>query len=430
LAHHYRLGCNASKAVDYLVIAAAQAVARSAHHEGIQLATSGLELLQALPHNKQRDRHELELMMTLSGCLNTIRGYAAPEVEQSYARALELCDRVDQTPAAIRARLGLHAYYTTRADYQRAMALQEQLLDAARTLAEPVLVANIHYGIGFKLFYQGDFEASRHHLKQVFRYGAGHRVHAYARAIMALTLWNLGYPDTASRLIKEAAGEANALRNPFANTMVADISGSLHMTARDAAAAEADADNMSRIATEYGFSAQLASSVSALGWANAWRGDPHGIDLLRAAIRALGDAGSEITFSWQSALIAELCLKFGRVDEARAALDDATAFVARTGEGFAESEIYRLKAEIELRLGGSHLAEAAQWYERAIDAARKRSAKIAELRATAGLARLLAKQSKRKKARAMLAGIYNWFTEGFDTADLKDAKALLDELGK
>ncbi len=241
-------------------------------------------------------------------------------------------------------------------------------------------------------------------------------------------MWNLGYPDTASRLIKEAAGEANALRNPFANTMVADISGSLHMTARDSAAAEADADNMSRIATEYGFSAQLASSVSARGWANAWRGDPHGIDLLREAIRALGDAGSEITFSWQSALIAELCLKFDRVDEALAALDAAMAFVARTGEGFAESEIYRLKGEIELRLGRSHFSGAAKWFARAIDAARKRSAKIAELRATTSLARLLNRRGKRDEARAMLAEIYSWFTEGFDTPDLIDAKSLLDDL--
>ena len=428
LAHHYRLGGNLSKAVDYLVSASEQASARSAHQEAISLASTGLELLDSIPHDGRRDRHQLQLLMTLGGGLNAIRGYAVPEVERSYARALELCGRIDQTLAATRARLGLLAYYTTRADFERATALQEQLLDTAQTLAEPALVANIHYAVGFKLFYQGDFEAARHHLEQVFRCGAGHRVHAYARASMALTMSNLGYLDKASRLIKEAAAEANSLRNPFANTMVADISGSLHMTIRDAAAAEADADNMSRLATEYGFSAQLASSVSARGWANAWRGDPHGIDLLREAIRALVASGSEITFSWQCGLIAEMCLKFDRVDEARAALDDAMAFVARTGEGFAESQIYRLNGEVELHLGRSHFNAAAKWFERAIDAARKRSARIAELRATASLARMLDRRGKRDEARAMLADIYGWFAEGFDTHDLKDAKALLDEL--
>ena len=127
-------------------------------------------------------------------------------------------------------------------------------------------------------------------------------------------------------------------------------------------------------------------------------------------------------------MIAELCLKFDRVDEAQAALDEALAFVSRTGEGFAESEIYRLKGEIELRLGRSHFNGAAKWFQRAIDAACKRSARIAELRATASLARLLDRRGKRDEARAMLAGIYDWFTEGFDTADLKEAKALLDEL--
>ena len=124
-----------------------------------------------------------------------------------------------------------------------------------------------------------------------------------------------------------------------------------------------------------------------------------------------------------------MCLKFGRIDEARAALDAATSFIARTGEGFAESEVCRLKGEVELRLGRSlNSASAAEWFERAINAARKRSAKIAELRATANLARLLAKQGRRDEARAMLAEIYSWFTEGFETADLKDAKALLAEL--
>ena len=134
--------------------------------------------------------------------------------------------------------------------------------------------------------------------------------------------------------------------------------------------------------------------------------------------------------SWACGAIAELCLKFGRNDEAVAALEEAIGFIARTGEGFAESEIYRLKGEAELQLGRSHFGSAAKWFERAIDVARKRSARIAELRATTNLARLLAKQHKRDEARAMLAEIYNWFTEGYDTADLKDAKALLEELGK
>jgi predicted ATPase len=127
-------------------------------------------------------------------------------------------------------------------------------------------------------------------------------------------------------------------------------------------------------------------------------------------------------------LVAELCLKFDRSAEAVAALEEAVSIMTRTGEGFAESEIYRLKGEVELQLGRSNFDSAALWFDRAIDAARKRSARIAELRATANLARLLAEQHRGDEARAMLAEIYDWFTEGFDTPDLKNAKALLVEL--
>ena len=127
-------------------------------------------------------------------------------------------------------------------------------------------------------------------------------------------------------------------------------------------------------------------------------------------------------------MIAELCLKFGRHDEAVAALEEAFAYRARTGEGFAEAEIYRLKGEAELQAGRSHFGIAVELFQQAIDAARKHSARIAELRATSNLARLLSRQGRRDEARAMLLEIYSWFTEGFDTADLKDAKALLDEL--
>ena len=136
----------------------------------------------------------------------------------------------------------------------------------------------------------------------------------------------------------------------------------------------------------------------------------------------------QISRSWSDAWLAEVCLKFGRTNEAIAALEDGIAVIALRGEGFAESEIYRLRGEAELQLGRSHFASAANWFERAIDAARKRGARMAELRAAVSLARLLVKQHKRDEARAMLAEIYNWFTEGFDTADLKDAEALLDEL--
>jgi tetratricopeptide (TPR) repeat protein len=245
---------------------------------------------------------------------------------------------------------------------------------------------------------------------------------------MALAMWNLGYPVQASKLVEEAAAEGRALPHLYAEVMAADSVCMVHAMSKDVAAAKVYAETITNISTEYGFAGEIASASIVHAWADGCRGDPNSIELLRekqAAFEALEGQGSR---SFVCGLIAELCLKFGRNDEAAAALEDAIAFIARTGEGFAESEIYRLKGQVELRLGRSQFARAARWFERAIGAARKRSARIAELRASVDLARLLAKQRKRDEARAMLADIYGWFTEGFDTADLKDAKALLDEL--
>ena len=246
---------------------------------------------------------------------------------------------------------------------------------------------------------------------------------------MAHTMWNLGYQDQASKLMAEAESRTHALRNPFAEVSVADLYATLHMIGRDAPRAKAYADTMVRIANEFGFATELISSNIARGWADAWLGDPAGIELLRESMRAWWTIGNNMNRSQECAWLAELYLRFGRNEEADEALDEGLEFGSRTNQGLAESDLYRLKGETDLRLDRSN-SSAARWFERAIDVARKRSAKIAELRATICLAQLLAKQGKRKKARAMLTEIYGWFTEGFDTADLKEAKALLDELSQ
>ena len=428
LAHHYRLGGNVGKAILYLLPAAKQSFKRSAYQEAISLAASALKLLNAMPSEEQSDRHEIELELQLViGSAHATTHWAAPEAERAFARALELCQRLDQTPAAIRAMTQLHTHYLNRAQYERAAAIQTQLLEIAIKFAQPDVLAEIHQTVGVMRLYHGDFEAAKQQLEIAVQHGAGPWA-AIARPGLALAMWNLGYPDQASKLIRDPSSERRARPNPFVDAIIADFSSMVHAMSKDAAAAKAHASTITMIATEYRFASEITSANMIHGWANACEGDPNGIDVLRDAMREWEDSGLQLGRPWAFGALAEVCLKFGRIDEAAAALDAAMAFVARTGEGFAESEIYRLKGEVELRVGRSHLGGAARWFEQAIDVARKRSAKIAELRATVSLARMLARQGKQKKARTMLAEIYGWFTEGFDTADLKDAKALLDEL--
>jgi len=428
LAYHYRHGDDLAKAIDYLILAADWAAGRSALQQAISLATTGLELLTAISNVENHDRRELALQMTLGSCGSLTKGWAAPSVERAYTRALELCDRPDRTPEAIRAMLGLYNHYARGTNYDRASALQVQLLELVPTLDETRLKARIHYYVGFRFLYCGEFEAARHQLEQAVSWSEGSQAYVPACAALALTTWNLGYPDRASKLLEDAGAVGRRLRDPYAEVMVADNACVIRAASKDALGAKHCADDLIKKSTNYGFTAEIAFARIVHAWADGCGGDPKSIDRLRESVIGFEAMQGQISRSWSDAWLAEVCLKFGRTNEAIAALEDGIAVIALRGEGFAESEIYRLRGEAELQFGRSHFASAANWFERAIDAARKRGARIAELRATSNLARLLAKQNKRAKARAALADIYNWFTEGFDTADLKDAKALLDEL--
>ncbi|MGC2305615.1 AAA family ATPase [Candidatus Binatus sp.] len=428
LAHHFRLGGDPVKAIDYLVRAAREAAARSAPQQSISLATTGLELLSAIPDQQRRDHYELLLQMILGSCGSLALGFAVPEVERAYTKALELVGRADQTPAAIRAMVGLYVYYSRGADYRRAATLQAQMLELVPTLAESRLRGIIHYSIGFRLMYMGEFEAARDQLEPAITCSAGHPRRVQARAALALTVWNLGYADRAWLLIKEAAAEVRELPDPYTQVMVADNALMISGLSKDIQNTRRYAEEIIEKSMPYGFIAEVGIATIMLAWADGLAGDPKAVDRLRESVAEFEAGEGDLGHSSFLARTAELCLKFGRNDEAVLLLEEAIDFIGQTGQGYAESEIYRLRGKAELQLGRSQFGSAAKWFERAIDAARKRSARIAELRATTNLARLLATQRKRDQARAMLAEIYDWFTEGFDSPDLKDAKSLLYEL--
>jgi tetratricopeptide (TPR) repeat protein len=410
------------------VRAAREAAARSAPQQSISLATTGLELLSAIPDQQRREQYELPLQMILGSCGSLAKGFAVPEVERAYTKALELVGRADQTPAAIRAMVGLYVYYSRGADYQRAATLQAQMLELVPTLAETRLRGIIHYSVGFRLMYHGEFEAARNQLEQAITWSAGHPRRVQARAAMALTVWNLGYADRAWLFIKEAAAEVRELPDPYTQVMVADNALMISGLSKDIQNTRRYAEEIIEKSTSYGFAAEIGIATIMLAWADGLDGDPKAVDRLRESVAEFEAGEGDLGHTAFLGRIAELRLKFGRNDEAVSLLGEAIDFIAQTGQGYAESEVYRLRGEAELQLGRSHFDSAANWFERAIEAARKRSARMAELHATSDLARLLAKQRQPDKARTMFAEIYGWFTEGFDTADLQDAKALLEKL--
>jgi predicted ATPase len=239
-------------------------------------------------------------------------------------------------------------------------------------------------------------------------------------------LWFLGYPDQAIRTIEEALALSRELPRAYDRTFAVAFAAWLHQICCQSQAAENHADTAIALSNEYGFPFWLSVGTTLRGWALSKHGkSAEGIAQILEGIASHQATGAKTAESWSYSLLAEAYERAGRVEEGLEALTRALEIMHSTGESFYEAEIYRLKGELLLKQDAS---EARICLQRAIEVARKQDAKSPELRATTSLARLLAQEGKRDEALAMLAHIYNWFTEGFDTADLKDAKALLDEL--
>jgi predicted ATPase len=244
-----------------------------------------------------------------------------------------------------------------------------------------------------------------------------------------MTLWLLGYPDQALKWANEAVEYTQALSHPLSLTGVEFFLGVVHRFRREAQAAQRAAERAIALSTEHGFTFWLAVATILRGWAITQQGlNEEGIAQMEEGLAAFRATRAEIERPRWLSWLAEACIQSGRLDDGRSALAEALVSANESEGRQHEAEIRRLRGELLLNQDDLNRAEAQDCFERAIAIARKQSAKSWELRATMSLARLRAKQGHREEACAMLANIYNWFTEGFDTADLIDAKALLDEL--
>ena len=463
LAHHYSQGGNSEKAIEYLGLAGQQAVRRSANAEALNHFTQALELLQRLPDSPERDQQELALQVALGPVLMATGGYVTPEVEHAYSRARELCETVGDTPALFPTLWGLWAFYVIRADHDTAHELGEQLLRLAQDRQDLELLLEAHYAMGTVLFFMGEFAASRRHLEQVlalydvrqhhqlaYRYGLIDPG-ALAFSVVADSLWLLGYAEQALRQSRQAVSLANELSHPISSIQVLNIVAALHLFRREGPAAQDRAEVTTPLLTELGSPILLGWSTALHGGAVVAQGQTEtGMNQIRQGLTVWQAAG---VGAWQSLLLALLAEAYGkadRVEEGLATVAEALAFVARTKERFYEAELHRLQGELILQkfkarpeqsrrvqdskpvlsevegFNGEEEAEAC--FHKAIEIAQKQEAKSWELRAATSLARLWQQQGKMAEARELLSPVYNWFTEGFDTADLKDAKALLAEL--
>jgi tetratricopeptide (TPR) repeat protein len=433
LAHHFVRSGNVPKAVEYLGRTGERAAQQVAHSEAIGFFTRALELLQQLPDGTARDREELDLQMALSWSLFVVVGLGPPQRGSALIRARELCERSGENARLMEVLLALAHFRLVRREFELARELAERVLAMAQKAKALTMLAGAHYILGLFQFLTGQFPPARDHFERAVELFGGGSYRSYdnffaqgAPQMVCTVLAVLGYPSAALSKADELLTVVRRSSDPssIANALFPYLMERL--TLRDTRMVAERADEMLSIAIEYGMEFYLNLAIFFRGWAMAAaRGGDDGISDMR---RSISDPMVGGFYLVMLVALAETCGKNGRAEEGLDLVAAALATAEETGSRTVEAELHRLKGELLMIKDPGSVVEAERCLRTAIDVARRQSAKLFELRATVSLARSMANQGRRDEARAMLTDIYDWFTEGFDTGDLKDAKVLLEEL--
>jgi class 3 adenylate cyclase/tetratricopeptide (TPR) repeat protein len=436
LAHHYDRSGNECKAVEYLGRAGRLAAQQMAHSEAVGYLKRALELLKNLPGSAERDRQEFDLQMALDRSLHILHPFD-PEREPALIRARELCEQLGEDTNQMEALLQLAHFRFLRREYGVARELaQRVVLGLAEPAKATAMVAGAHYLLGAIASFLGQLEAAREHLElAVALLGPGPLRNfgeaEYGQAAtfhLTTTLLLLGYPEAARRKSREFLDAMRRLSDPFSLARALSLEVLSHARLRNTRTALQRAEELLVIATEHGMPFHAASAAFSRGWALADEG--RGREGLAEMLRVLPAFEGLAATTGLYARLGDSYRKTGRPEEGLTTVATALRETERSAERTAEPELYTVKGELLLMRDPRDEAEAERCFRIAIDIARPQKARFFELRATTGLARLLNRRDKRDEARAMLSDIYGWFTEGFEFADLKDAKALLEELAQ
>jgi class 3 adenylate cyclase/predicted ATPase len=439
LAHHYTEAGLPAQSIPYWQWAGNRASQRSAYMEAVAHLTKGLEVLKVLPNTAERTQQELALQTTLGPALMATRGFAAPEVQHAYARAQELCQQAGESPQLFSVLRGLWNFSLVRAELQKARRLGEQLLTLAQRQPAPALLLEAYFVLGLSLFWLGEPVSARARLEQsISLYDPQHhRAHALHYGLepgviclsyAAVTLWTLGYPDQALESIGKALLlAAQEPSHPFSLAQSFSWAVRLHWLRRERQAAHERTVALMALASEQEFAYWLAWGTISQGRTLVEQGQAEdGIVRIRQGLAAHRATGGELSRPWFLAMLAEAYGMRGQADEGLCVLAEALTTAYQTGDRYFEAELYRLKGELLLQQTSPDVHQAETCFQQALTIARHQQAKSLELRAAMSLARLWQQQGKRAEAHALLAPVYGWFTEGFDTADLQEAHALLE----
>jgi DNA-binding winged helix-turn-helix (wHTH) protein/predicted ATPase len=466
LAVHFERGQDIQRAVQYLGQAGENAMRQNAHVEAINLLNHAIELLQTLPDTPERAQQELGLYLLLRTPLASTKGYVAPEIEHAYRRACELCRRVGQAPQLFMVLGGPYALHLLRSELPAAYRVAEERMQLTESLPFDLFLQVAHFSLGVPLLFMGDLARARTHLEQsVIRYKPdqlGALGHLYDPGVMSLSqlafvLWLLGYPDQALQQSRAALALARELSHPFSLVYALGWATRIHRFRGEQQASKQLEEEWVSLCTEQGFSHQLALAAVSRGWGLMERGQVEkGIGEFRQGLTDYRTTGEELGVSSYLILLADAYGKTGRFTEGFNAFAEAEEFINKSEERFWEAELYRLAGELSLRISERETKRAGEdekfadsptrpftlsspddSFLKAIAVAQGQQAKSLELRAVMSLARLRQHQAQGHatsptlaEAHNRLAELYAWFTEGFDTRDLQEAKALLGMLSQ
>ena len=436
LAHHFTEANLIEPAINYWLKAGNLALGRSAN-AAVNHLKQGLKLVASINNQTTSGKLELLLQTSLGNALRATKGWSTESVKQAYTRALQLCSQSGLDEHTFPAVFGLWTWNFLRATLREAQSLAEHLLNTAEKVGEPVYKVLAHEALGFTFFAQGKFAAAHTELERGIILCEDSKASAYLalsaqdprvhiRSYDAMTLWLLGFPDRALQLCAEARHYADMTRHPFSEAMVRTISLRVHQLRGEPDIVAAQADAVIALCEEHEFVHYVAMALILRGWAKAQRGEfEKGIAEIQEGLKQERATGALLLDSYSLGLLADACIKNGRSEQAVEFLSQAQSRLDKEDtERFYAAEIYRLLGVTYLRSNQS-LDQAAHYFSKGLKVAREQKAKSLELKLCLNMCDLYDLTQSADRGRTQLDEVYGFFSEGFDTVDLMEAKARL-----
>jgi class 3 adenylate cyclase/predicted ATPase len=440
LGHHCTEADLSEDAIPYWRRAGEIAIRRSAHTVATDHFSRSLEMLNKMPAASRSAQLELDLQALLGNTLMTVKGYGAPEVKQALDRCRELCQQVGESSQLFSVLHGLWIFYIAQAETQTSHELAQQCLDLSLRLEDPASITEAHHALGSNYLWRGEYVSASEHFEQGIKLYDSHSFDPHVlppgredpgiihKSHSAHVLWILGYPERSLERIKTALELGRELDHPFSmvfaqfsDALVHLLRGEYDLALEQAKIAVETSVEMEFVFFQGWSRVYMGAAMAALG-----RGE-EGIPHIKSGLDLCGEAGVK---AWRhhDFFLAEAYGRVGKISEGLDTITKALPIIKKHGTRFFESELHRLKGELFLKKESPDVLGAETELKKALEIAGRRQAKSLELRAAVSMSRLWQKQGKEKESYKLLSDIYGWFTEGFDTNDLKEAKKLIKDL--